>query len=170
VRYRGEMFKEWDGDLLAGALKGQHVSKLDLDGDIIRSEYPILRELGGRVRDIEVAVDGSIYFLVQTGSLYHLSREPVRAAASVPVEPAVIYGLVCAGCHDNGSYDAPNPKIGAQWTDVLNQPRAQIYTHTLDGKGAMPARGMCHLCTDEHLQQTVDWMLDQAAAATSTAH
>jgi glucose/arabinose dehydrogenase/cytochrome c5 len=165
VRYRGAMFKEWDGDLLVGALKGEHVSKLDMDGTVVRSEYPILRELGGRVRDIKVASDGSIYFLVQTGRLYRLYRDPPGTVDAPPVDPAEIYAMVCSGCHDNGSYGAPNPAIAADWEKVLAQPREQIYTNMFNGKGDMPARGLCYICSDKHLRQTVDLLLQRAEAA-----
>lgn len=165
VRYRGQMFTEWDGDPLVGALKGEHVSKLDVDGTVVRSEYPILRELGGRVRDIKVAGDGSIYFLLQTGHVYRLYRDPPAALAAPPVDPAEIYTMVCAGCHDNGSYNAPNPAAFAEWEQVLLQAREQIYANMLSGKGDMPARGMCHICSEENLRRTVDLMLQRVQAA-----
>lgn len=40
--YRGAMFTEWDGDIQVGALKGNHVSILDYDAGMVRSEHPIL--------------------------------------------------------------------------------------------------------------------------------
>ena len=73
--YRGDMFPEWDGDVLVTALAGQHVAKLDLDGKLVRSSYPLLAEVGGRIRDIKVAPDGSIFILSQTHGLKRLYRE-----------------------------------------------------------------------------------------------
>jgi len=169
VRYRGDMFSEWDGHLLVGALKGEHVSKLDVDGTVVRSEYPILRELGGRVRDIKVAGDGSIYFLVQTGHLYRLDRDPPGEAQAPPVDPAEIYAMVCAGCHDNGSYNAPNPAVADDWDAVLAQPLEAVYANMMNGKGDMPARGLCHICSEENLRRTVDLMLQRAGKSRGKA-
>lgn len=166
--YRGAMFPEWDGDLLVGALKGQHVSRLDLDGDVVRSEYPILGELKARIRDLKTDADGALYVLTETGVLYRLYRDGKRDfEKSALASPEMVYDLVCAGCHTGGAYGAPNPAVAAGWERVLAQPRELTYRHTLEGIGAMPARGLCHLCTDEQLRATADLMLERAAAAKS---
>ena len=72
--YRGPMFPEWNGHIFVTALAGQHVAKLDLDGSVVRSTYAILQEVGGRIRDIKEAPDGSIYILSQTHGLKRLFR------------------------------------------------------------------------------------------------
>ncbi len=76
--YRGEMFPEWEGDLLVGALAARAISKLDLVDGRIQSESRMLSEIRERVRDIKVASDGSIYILGQSGKLYRLSKEEIR--------------------------------------------------------------------------------------------
>jgi glucose/arabinose dehydrogenase len=171
--YRGTMFAEWDGDVLVGALKGQHVSWLDVDNDgphaIVRSEYPILNELTARIRDLKTAPDGSIHILTQSGNLHRLHRPPRTAQTSAPVDPAVIYALVCAGCHDHGAYQAPNPVVASEWARILAQPIEQTRANTLEGKGNMPARGLCEICTDQHLRDTVDWLLERVRGAGPTA-
>lgn len=161
VMYRGTMFRDWDGDLLAGALRGRLVSRLDLDGDVVRSEYPILTELDSRIRDLKVAADGSVLILTESGSLHRLYRDPESVAASEPADPAVIYALVCAGCHDRGAYKAPHPDDAAAWVAVLAQPLEETYRNVFNGKGSMPERGLCHLCNDEHLRQTIDYVLER---------
>ena len=159
VMYRGDMFSEWEGDLLVGALKGKHISKLDLDGDVIRSEYPMLTELNDRVRDIKVAPDGSVFVLLQGGKLVRLFR-------SGPVEPIeesnkgkTTYVLVCSGCHDTGADNAPKPSEKERWSIIAAQPREQTYQRAIDGFGSMPERGLCNICTDERLKLTVEYML-----------
>src|SRR5690606_35276631 len=85
VMYRGDMFSEWDGHILVGALRGQHIAKLDFNDGVVRSEQAMLTEVGGRIRDIKVADDGSIYILSQTTGLHRLFRpgpEPVVEAPS----------------------------------------------------------------------------------------
>jgi glucose/arabinose dehydrogenase len=104
--YRGSMFPEWEGHLLVGALKGKHVSKLDIDGVTARSEYQMLGELDSRVRDVKVHEDGSIWLLLQNGSLYRLHRTEPETVQSNPGAPGRVYELVCAGCHDTGANGA----------------------------------------------------------------
>ncbi len=163
VVYRGRMFPEWEGDLLVGALKGRHVSHLDLDGTIVRSEYPLLREIDGRIRDIEVASDGSVFILSQSGSLHRLVRAAKSAdgAGTEPVafDAAVLYQFVCAGCHDSGAYRAPRPSVPEEWAPIQAKPRDLVYRHVIEGLGAMPKKGLCNLCSDEHLKLTTDFML-----------
>lgn len=62
--YRGTMFPAWEGDLLAGAMMGEHLRRLDLDADgkVLRQEV-LLKSLGKRIRDVRVAPDGAIWVL-----------------------------------------------------------------------------------------------------------
>jgi glucose/arabinose dehydrogenase len=75
--YQGDMFPEWNGDLLAGALKFELLSRLDRDesGKIL-SEERILDGEFGRIRDVNVAPDGSIWLLTDenTGPIVRLTR------------------------------------------------------------------------------------------------
>jgi glucose/arabinose dehydrogenase len=160
--YRGDMFQEWNGDILVGALKGNHVSKLDYDAGMVRSEYPILTEIDDRIRDIKVAADGSIYVLSQKGQLNRLYREGNQYQ---PVEDttdgATVYVMACAGCHDAGSYGSPKLGDKPAWEAILSQALETTYANTINGKNAMPPRGYCNICSDEHLQKAVDYMLQQ---------
>ena len=159
--YRGSMFHEWDGDLLVGALKGKQVSKLDLDGDRIRSEHTILTGIKARIRDIKVARDGSIYVLAQTGRLYRLYRKPKQTGPEVPQDTELLYQLICSGCHDSGAYEAPRMSVRSDWDAVLQQPIKKTYRNTIEGLNNMPKRGLCGMCTDKFLRVLVDEMLDK---------
>jgi len=160
--YRGAMFHEWDGDLLVGALGGHHVSKLDLDNSVIRSEYPILEEINGRIRDIKVAKDGSILILSESGTLYRLYRDPSLKVEIKPAEKGFYYPWVCAGCHDTGVNSAPILGNKADWKEIAKLPIELVYERVMNGYNLMPERGLCHKCTDEQLRDTVDYMLEQA--------
>ena len=80
--YRGEMFPEWDGDLLVAALiagdadGAGHVRRVDVEGETVRGEEVFLNQRGWRVRDVRVAPDGSIYILTDNGddAIWRLSR------------------------------------------------------------------------------------------------
>jgi aldose sugar dehydrogenase len=75
--YQGAMFPEWNGDLLIGALKYRMLVRLDRDanGDIIGEER-MLKGAFGRIRDVTVAPDGSLYLLTDDdpGSVIHVTR------------------------------------------------------------------------------------------------
>ncbi|MCV3242986.1 PQQ-dependent sugar dehydrogenase [Mesorhizobium sp. ZC-5] len=75
--YQGEMFPEWNGDLLVGALKFQLLVRLDRDeAGKISSEERLFDGEFGRIRDINVAPDGSIWLLTDEnpGAIVRLSR------------------------------------------------------------------------------------------------
>ena len=75
--YRGAMFPEWDGDLLVGALKYQLLARLDRDeAGAIVAEERMLKGKFGRIRDVSVAPDGSIYLLTDDdpGSIVRIIR------------------------------------------------------------------------------------------------
>ena len=79
--YRGEMFPEWDGDLLVAALKFQLLVRLDLDeetGEVL-SEERLLKGTYGRIRDVQIAPDGSVLLATDedNGSILRLSRAAV---------------------------------------------------------------------------------------------
>ncbi|MGB0513307.1 MAG: PQQ-dependent sugar dehydrogenase [Wenzhouxiangellaceae bacterium] len=160
--YRGAMFPEWDRDLLIGALKGRHVSRLDVDGDRVRSEYPILIEIDSRIRDLKTHADGSVWVLTQDGDLLRLSRtDPIEPATRTPNGQRV-YELVCAGCHDTGAADAPKLSDACRWRQIAAKPTGTLYRNTLNGIGEMPERGLCYSCSEEHLYRAVDYMLEAA--------
>jgi glucose/arabinose dehydrogenase len=159
--YRGDMFGEWDGHLLAGALKGAHVSKLDLQGDRIVSRSTMLGELNARVRDIKVHEDGAIWVLLQDGRLVRLYREGAEPTPALGGDPADIYRYMCSGCHDMAANGAPPLEDTAHWRHLANEPRSDLYQRVIDGFGAMPARGLCNLCTDDQLRDTVDYMMER---------
>jgi aldose sugar dehydrogenase len=75
--YDGEMFPEWKDDLLIGSLKFQLVSRLDrTETDQISGETRYFEGEFGRIRDINVAPDGSIWLLTDEGDghIVRLSR------------------------------------------------------------------------------------------------
>jgi glucose/arabinose dehydrogenase len=82
--YAGDAFPEWRGDLFAGALRSQLLTRLELDGEEVVAEERLLEGAIGRIRDVEVGPDGFLYLLTDEsdGGLYRL--EP--AAEGAPAE------------------------------------------------------------------------------------
>ncbi|MCJ2543333.1 PQQ-dependent sugar dehydrogenase [Synechococcus bigranulatus str. 'Rupite'] len=72
--YTGEAFPEWQGNLFVGALAGQHLARLQLEGDQIVAEERLLEGAVGRIRDVRQGPDGLLYLLTDApnGSLLRL--------------------------------------------------------------------------------------------------
>ncbi|QQA42914.1 PQQ-dependent sugar dehydrogenase [Pelagovum pacificum] len=61
--YEGDMFSDWQGDLLIGGLVAGAVVRLSLEDGLVTGEERIAEGIG-RVRDVEVAPDGSVLVLI----------------------------------------------------------------------------------------------------------
>ncbi len=61
--YEGSLFPGWQGDLLIGGLAGQALVRLKFEGDRVVGEERVVDGIG-RVRDVEVAADGSVLVLI----------------------------------------------------------------------------------------------------------
>lgn len=59
--YEGELFPDWTGSAFLGALSGEALLRVDLDGDQAGEEQ--IWEMGARIRDVEQAPDGSIWVI-----------------------------------------------------------------------------------------------------------
>lgn len=76
IFYQGDMFKEWEGDLLISSLVPGGLVRLELEGDTVTGEERLITDQG-RIRDIMEAPDGSLLVLVDEpdGALLRLTRE-----------------------------------------------------------------------------------------------
>ena len=72
--YRGDLFPEWQGDLLLGSLINQEMRRLKLDGTSVIEDEAVFPEIKGRVRDVRVLTDGSIVTVTDEGDVFHVSR------------------------------------------------------------------------------------------------
>lgn len=74
--YSGTQFPEWKGDLFSGALAGQALWHLKLEGNRIVSREALLTNLGERIRDVRMGPDGFLYLLTDSnqGRLLRLER------------------------------------------------------------------------------------------------
>jgi aldose sugar dehydrogenase len=61
--YPSTLVPEWTGNLFVGALAGQHLSRLVLDGETVVAEERLLSALGERIRDVRSGPDGALYLL-----------------------------------------------------------------------------------------------------------
>lgn len=74
VFYDGNMLPDWQGDILLGALAGQALVRLQMDGNTVVGEER-LRTGEGRVRDVDVDENGAILILIDDdpGALIRLT-------------------------------------------------------------------------------------------------
>jgi glucose/arabinose dehydrogenase len=66
--YTGDVYPGWRGNLLVGALAGQALHRLVLDGDRVVAEEKFLSNLGARIRDVRQGPDGHIWLLTDAAS------------------------------------------------------------------------------------------------------
>jgi aldose sugar dehydrogenase len=59
--YSGNLFPAWKGNLFVGAMAGQHLVRLVLDGNKVVGEEKLLDGRGWRIREIKQGTDGAIY-------------------------------------------------------------------------------------------------------------
>ena len=66
--YNGNLFPQWKGSVFVGALRGQMLDRLTLNGDKVVSEEPLLVELHSRIRDVRIGPDGAVYVLTDNAT------------------------------------------------------------------------------------------------------
>ena len=73
VRYRGDKFPDWQGDLFSGAMKLTHLNRVELDeqGQAVGEER-LLTELGQRIRNVIQDSEGYLYVATDNGHIYRL--------------------------------------------------------------------------------------------------
>ena len=64
--YNSDRIPEWKGSLLVGALRGQALHRLILDGDKVVGEEVLLADQGERIRDVVVSPDGAVWLLTDS--------------------------------------------------------------------------------------------------------
>jgi glucose/arabinose dehydrogenase len=61
VIYSGDLFADWQGDLLIGGLSSQALVRVEVDGDSAREAARY--DMGARIREVEQGPDGAIWLL-----------------------------------------------------------------------------------------------------------
>ena len=59
--YTGDLFPAWRGNLFVGALAGQMLVRLELDGEKVTKEERLLQDLRERIRDVRQGPDGALW-------------------------------------------------------------------------------------------------------------
>ena len=74
--YEGDRFPKWRGDVLIGALRGQSLIRVRLDGEKFVADEFMLSGAVPRIRDVRVGPDGLVYLLTDQSNGAILRLEP----------------------------------------------------------------------------------------------
>jgi aldose sugar dehydrogenase len=75
IIYKGNEFKEWNGDALITSLKDQSLRKIKFKDNNFINENIIFKDIIGRIRDIEIEKKtGEIFLLTDQGSVWRLYK------------------------------------------------------------------------------------------------
>ena len=77
--YTGDLFPDWKGNLLVGALKYMQVQRLVVeDGKVVQHEV-VADDIGQRVRDVRQGPDGAVYLLTDESDGRIVRMEPAAS-------------------------------------------------------------------------------------------
>ena len=75
IIYKGEEFKEWNGDALITSLKDQSLRKIKFNNNKFINEEIIFKDKIGRMRDIKIHKEsGELYMLSDKGELWRMYK------------------------------------------------------------------------------------------------
>lgn len=66
--YTGTLFPRWRGSVFTGALAGQFLVRLQVNGNAVTSEERLLQNLGERIRDVRQGPDGALWLLTDSST------------------------------------------------------------------------------------------------------
>ncbi len=76
--YSGKLVPAWRGNLFVGALAGQMLLRLEVDGDKVGKEERLLQGLRERIRDVREGPDGALYLLTDSRDGRILRVKPAK--------------------------------------------------------------------------------------------
>jgi glucose/arabinose dehydrogenase len=76
--HSGKLMPAWKGNLFVGALAGQILVRLEIEGDKVGKEERLLEGLGERIRDVREGPDGALYLLTDNSKGRILRVAPAK--------------------------------------------------------------------------------------------
>lgn len=73
-----------------------------------------------------------------------------------------VFNQYCTGCHMTGAGGAPKLGDVNAWAPRLKQGMPLLYHNAINGINGMPAKGACGSCTDQDIQNAVDYIVSQS--------
>lgn len=91
------------------------------------------------------------------------SAAPEQASAErEPRSGKEIYDRHCMACHSTGAAGAPRTGDASAWESVLEKGIEQVYANSIQGVRGMPPRGLCMDCTNEEVEASVDYIVEES--------
>jgi cytochrome c5 len=87
------------------------------------------------------------------------TAEAPAAASAEPRGGEEVYAAACQACHNTGAAGAPKIGVASAWEGRTDKGKDTLYNHAINGFNAMPAKGGCGNCSDEEVENAVDYML-----------
>ncbi|OZT74327.1 c-type cytochrome [Vreelandella boliviensis] len=85
---------------------------------------------------------------------------PSDSSSGGDIDGEGIYGNVCSACHETGAAGAPVRGDEAAWAERTEQGFATLLEHSINGIGAMPARGGNPNLSDEEMEAVTAYMVE----------
>ncbi|TBR44376.1 cytochrome c5 family protein [Marinomonas agarivorans] len=96
------------------------------------------------------------------GQECEVASAAAATTSSGPRSGEAIYGQFCIACHSVGVAGAPKFGNAGDWAPRVAKGMSTIVTNAINGINAMPARGTCGDCSDEEIQVTVEYMVNNS--------
>jgi cytochrome c5 len=143
--------------LIGGAIWLHHGRAVEPDGLALAKAEARIRPLAG----VYAGETGAAALAAAAEAAAKAAQGQVAYEGTL--DGAVIYNALCGACHTSGAGGAPQMQA-AVWTDRIAQGNEVLVKHAIEGyqgaAGLMPARGGNPSLTDEQVEATVRWMLD----------
>jgi len=85
---------------------------------------------------------------------------PAVVANSGPRSGEQVYNGACAGCHAAGVAGAPKFGDKAAWAPRIKAGDDALWNSLMNGKNAMPPKGMCMDCSEDELKAVLAYVVD----------
>ena len=91
-------------------------------------------------------------------------EEAVETVAAAVVEVAAFdlestYQMSCFACHGTGAAGAPLLGDVDAWAERMAKGMEAVMVNVVNGVNAMPPKGLCMTCSDDNLQELVNYMI-----------
>ena len=109
--------------------------------------------------DIIESVD-YILAIAQNASGVKIHQVKVKPAPQVSYEVGRnVYNKYCSTCHNDKLFNSASPKNSKYWQERLDQGIEVLYSRTINGYKAMPAKGGCNDCSNLDVIAAVKYLL-----------
>ncbi len=73
-----------------------------------------------------------------------------------------VFNSACVACHASGAPGIPQKGDVAAWAPRIAEGKEALYNSVLNGKNAMPPRGLCMDCNEDEIRAAVDYIISQS--------